>query len=87
MMSFKTGFETHQDKIIQCLIELHTEGHLMDKSELERLLPVVYNRVLPPIAKVFFKQKDFVSGCLDNEDILLRGVNKMKRRTFIKVLK
>ncbi|MDH5581758.1 MAG: hypothetical protein OEY33_07610 [Bdellovibrionales bacterium] len=84
MMDFSSGFETHKDKIISCLMEL--KSGLMTDEQLKENLKVVHQKILPPMAKVFVKQNAFVEACMERKQELLKIVNKQERLSRFKII-
>lgn len=85
MMDFSSGYETHKDKIISTLKSL--KDGIMSEDELRANLKTVYDRILPPMAKIFVKADPFVNACMENKDELLKEVNKEERLNRFTLIK
>lgn len=84
-MDFKSGFDTHKDKIIASLNEL--KNGMMTEEELRENLKLVHQKILPPMAKVFVKADAFVEACMERKQELLNVVNKEQRLARFKLIK
>ena len=85
-MDFSSGYETHKDKIISTLKDLKEEG-IMNQDQLRENLRKVYDKILPPMAKIFVKADAFVEACMKKKDELLKEVNRQERLARFTLIK
>lgn len=86
MMNMETALEDKMDLIIKTLKEFKEEGTIVDDQQLVVLLAKTYEKILPPMAKMFVRPDAFVNACLKKKPYILKMINKEQLMSRFKIV-